>query len=456
MRIKRWIAWVLSLALLLAYIPTKSANASQFADIDNHWAKDDIERAVDEGLFVGVQPTKFAPDVAMTRAMFVTVIAKQSGYRPEDYKTTKFSDVKTKDWYAPAVAWAVQNRIVSGTSKTTFSPNKSITREQVAVMMVNYANYSNIVLPRVRKAKQFEDINQCADFALDAILTLYRSGIVEGMKQNRFAPKGTVTRAQGAVMLCNYMDISTHVYQDNEKVILVAHRGYSKIAPENTLCSYQLAAEKGYTYVETDVQFTKDNIPVLIHDDKIDRVSNGSGNVKDLTYQQLKQYDFGSWKSEEYTGTKIATFEEFIKLCAQYHLRPYIELKGKMTATQITDLLDTVAQYGMQNQVAWISFEYSDLLEIKKQSPYAELMLLAYNARDGYIQKANALKNGKNRITLSVSAKYLTPENRARCLRNHLHIGMWTVNDYRYSVEMANTSADFITTDVMTYDALYR
>ena len=81
-------------------------------------------------------------------------------------------------------------------------------------------------------------------------------------------------------------------YDLNVKAI--NHRGYSYEAPENTIPAYIMSKKKGFTYVEGDVSFTKDNVAVLLHDATIDRTSNGSGNITSLYYQELLQYDFGS------------------------------------------------------------------------------------------------------------------------------------------------------------------
>ena len=88
-----------------------------------------------------------------------------------------------------------------------------------------------------------------------------------------------------------------HEPEDNSGVLSVNHRGYSAIAPENTLPAYRLSKEKGFRYVETDVSFTSDGVPVLLHDASIDRTSDGTGKIAEMTFEQVRQYDFGSWKS---------------------------------------------------------------------------------------------------------------------------------------------------------------
>ena len=97
----------------------------------------------------------------------------------------------------------------------------------------------------------------------------------------------------------------------------VNHRGYGD-APENTLPAFIMSCKKGFEYVECDVALTSDGIPVLLHDDTINRTArNADGsqlsedvNIKDITYAQAVSYDYGLWKSTEYAGTQIPTFAE--------------------------------------------------------------------------------------------------------------------------------------------------
>lgn len=459
---KKILCFMLAAVILLSGLPVR-ASAAQFTDIAGHWAEQSINRAVENGLFSGVSATEFRPDSTMTRAMFVTVLAANSGYTPSEYKTNQFRDVPSNAWYAPAVAWAVENDIVAGTSKTTFSPNSPITREQAAVILITYSNASGRILPRVRDRITFSDSDRCADYALDSVYTLYCAGLIDGMTKTTFSPKSGMTRAQCAVILCGYLDICERSYTDAEKISMVNHRGYSYTAPENTIPAYQLSDQLGYQYVETDVQFTKDNVPVLLHDDTINRTSNveavtGSTKavyVSDCTLQQLQAYDFGSWKSQQYAGTQIPTYEQFISLCAQNNLHPYIELKSTMTQQQIQQLIDIVSRYGMYYDVTWISFSVNNLKIIRSLSPAAELMLLTSTLNTSSIQTAKSLKNGKNDVSISVQYSNLTASQRAQCLRAGLEFGVWTVDKESDAIRQANTSAEFITTDELTWNMLY-
>ena len=136
----------------------------------------------------------------------------------------------------------------------------------------------------------------------------------------------------------------------------IAHRGLCTEAPENTLSAFRLAAERGFKYVECDVRLTVDGIPVLCHDETVDRTSNGSGRVDDMTLIDLQQLDFGSWFSSDYNGERIATLEDFLKLCRNKGLHPYIEIKWDIQdGFEVDPVVDLLKKFGMCEEATIIS-----------------------------------------------------------------------------------------------------
>jgi glycerophosphoryl diester phosphodiesterase len=99
---------------------------------------------------------------------------------------------------------------------------------------------------------------------------------------------------------------------ERKQVDNVAHRGATGYAPENTIAGFDLAVDMKADYIEIDVQRSKDGKLVLIHDTTVNRTTDGTGKVGDLTFEQLRSLDAGSWKGEEFTGEKIPTFEEIL------------------------------------------------------------------------------------------------------------------------------------------------
>lgn len=240
----------------------------------------------------------------------------------------------------------------------------------------------------------------------------------------------------------------TVVTIDYDKTVkAVAHRGYSTIAPENTIPAYQLAKQMGFNYAECDIAFTSDNVAVLLHDSTIDRTSDGSGNVTALTYEQLLQYDFGSWKNEKYAGVKIPTFEEFIKLCKNIGLHSYIELKdgGNYTQAQIESIVDMVEKCGMQGNVTYISFNINFLNYVKAYDEKARLGYLA-DVTTSTITTANNLKTEENEVYMGVYYEYVTDEKVQMCVDNNLPLEIWTVND-QTTIENMNSYITGVTSD---------
>ena len=127
-----------ALMLATASIPAHAA-AERFTDVKpGAWYYTAVDYAVGEKLFSGTSSNTFSPNAPMTRAMFVRVLGNKAGVDPEDYPGSYFLDVPKGTWYTPYVQWAVGHEIISGTGGYKFSPNKSVTREQMALILYNY------------------------------------------------------------------------------------------------------------------------------------------------------------------------------------------------------------------------------------------------------------------------------------------------------------------------------
>lgn len=181
--------------------------APAFTDIHNHWAADNILFAASRGLLSGTSDTTFSPNTGMTRGMFVTALGRLAGINPDSYKTGKFTDVKADAYYAPYVNWAAQNDIVEGVTATTFAPDTNINREQMAVIMANYAKKLGYDLPKTLQAVTFADNAQISSWAKNAVRTMQQAGILSGKNGNKFDPKGTATRAEVATVLRRFVEI---------------------------------------------------------------------------------------------------------------------------------------------------------------------------------------------------------------------------------------------------------
>lgn len=230
----------------------------------------------------------------------------------------------------------------------------------------------------------------------------------------------------------------------------IAHRGYNTVAPENTIPAYVLAKKMGFDTAECDVSFTSDGVAVLLHDETIDRTSNGTGSIASTTYEQALQYDFGSWKSDDYAGTKIPTFEEFIRVCKEIQLHPYIELKenGSYTQAQISSVVGMVKAAGMQGNVTYVSFNPTYLGYVKEADPTARLGYIVRPITTGTIVTAVNLRTGKNEVSIMANYQSLTDDMVDLCKDADIPLDVWCPNDASW-IENMNAYIKGVTSDTL-------
>jgi hypothetical protein len=140
----------------------------------------------------------------MNRAMLVTVLHRLGGELSIG-GISSFSDVATAAYYAAAVAWAENFGIVTGVGGGLFAPNAEITRQDLAVMLLNYANKAGLTLPNIREYSGFADADRISSYALLAVEALYEAGIINGKGAGAFDPRGAATRAEVAAMLHRFV-----------------------------------------------------------------------------------------------------------------------------------------------------------------------------------------------------------------------------------------------------------
>ena len=180
--------------------------SSSFKDISSHWAKDNILFVTSRDLLSGTGKKQFSPDAGITRGMFAAALGRLAEINPADYKTKTFTDVPANASYAPYVNWASDKGIIPATGKTTFSPDASVTREEMAVIMANYAKATGRGLPAAQKAVTFTDHAQISSGAQAAVSATQQAGILAGKDGNRFDPQGIATRAEAATVLRQFIE----------------------------------------------------------------------------------------------------------------------------------------------------------------------------------------------------------------------------------------------------------
>ncbi|MDR7607277.1 MAG: glycerophosphodiester phosphodiesterase family protein [Armatimonadota bacterium] len=158
-----------------------------------------------------------------------------------------------------------------------------------------------------------------------------------------------------------------------------AHRGGAGLAPENTLAACRQALQLGIRWVEVDVRYTADRVPVLVHDDTVDRTTDGHGAVRQFSFVQLRELDAGSWFSSAYRGERVPSLEQLLGLLAQHpEAGAYVEVKeqgeeGKRLAQEVVDLVD---RWGLVERVRLASFWAEPLLGAREVRPEVALVAL--------------------------------------------------------------------------------
>lgn len=223
-------------------------------------------------------------------------------------------------------------------------------------------------------------------------------------------------------------------------VISVAHRGLSQTYPENTLVAYKAAKTAGFFVAETDVDWTSDNVPVLLHDSTINRTArNADGtelsstvSIRSITYEQALEYDFGVWKGEQFAGTEIPTFDQFIRLCRDVGINPFIELKyNQQTMEQTALLVQKVINHGMINRVSWISNFKDLLLQVLSIHQGANVQLVASQMTTDKWNAVSEIKSKYPAVNLTLCCGYddLSSEDIATIKGLNIPLNVWTLDN---------------------------
>lgn len=225
---------------------------------------------------------------------------------------------------------------------------------------------------------------------------------------------------------------------------IFAHRGSSGTHPENTLAAFQAAAQLPIAGVELDVHLTKDGEMVVIHDETIDRTTNGRGYVKDMTLAQLKKYDCGSWFSADWSGERIPALEEVFDVFAETDHILNIELKTDIFPydSLLTQVLKLAEKNGLTERILLSSFNHEDIQTACRETAVPSAILTFGVYVDAY-DYARVI--GTNRLHVNVPSAFRKMTTDA--LRKGAIVYAYTVNDLSYAKELKQIGVHGIFTD---------
>ena len=226
-------------------------------------------------------------------------------------------------------------------------------------------------------------------------------------------------------------------------MLVIAHRGASGHAPENTLSAFKKAVAMGATFVETDLQMSRDARLVAIHDATVNRTTNGQGAVHDMTLSELRRLDAGSWFGSEYAGEKIPTLEELLAFSKRNDVVFYLELKPQGSWGGEHALIGALRESGEIPRAVVISFDPSVVFKLRKIEPTLMTGLLY----EGQIEKPldKAIEVGARQV--AVRGDLVTPALLSAARKRDLQVVCWTVNHSAHMRALMAAGVDGIMSD---------
>ncbi len=223
------------------------------------------------------------------------------------------------------------------------------------------------------------------------------------------------------------------------------HRGASGYAPENTIEAFVLAAEMGAEGIELDVHLSKDGEVVVIHDESIDRTSNGEGYVKDMTLEELRSYSFYN-KMIDFVGVKIPTLEEVYEAIKGTEMLVNVELKTNIFRYEGIEekVLEITKKMGMEDRVLYSSFEHESIVKIKELKPDAKTGVLYMEAFIGICEYAKKLGAEALHPALHLA---LRKGYAAMAKEQGLQLNVWTANEKEEIELLVNFEVESIITN---------
>ncbi len=247
------------------------------------------------------------------------------------------------------------------------------------------------------------------------------------------------------------MDLPVSLYSDDgDGFVIIGHRGASAYHPENTMIAFRAAYEMGAEMIELDLTLSKDGIPVVIHDETLDRTTTGKGSVSDHTLEELKALDAGSWFSEEDSGEAIPTLQEVLEF-AKGKISVNIEIKTEAVTDEAWGGIEQkawelVKRYEMEDHVLFSSFDYRTVAHLKEINVDIAAALL-YEEQQSVNRSPSELVEGYDADAFNCSYRQFSKRWAKEALEAGFPVFVYTVNSKRLMRKMINRGASGIFSD---------
>ncbi|MET0726649.1 MAG: glycerophosphodiester phosphodiesterase family protein [Leifsonia sp.] len=242
-------------------------------------------------------------------------------------------------------------------------------------------------------------------------------------------------------------DVFGSLRAPGDPAFIAGHRGDRSVAPENTLPSLEAAlANPALGFIETDVQLTKDGVPVLFHDTTLKRITGHRGAIADYDWAQLRTFDAGSWYAEEYAGVHIPTFASLLDRLAKTEKRALVELKYAWTPDEVSRLVSLIEERGLGSRVVLASFSFETLESIQAVAPRTQRLMLVREITDDPVPVARMF--GVLAVATTAKAIAAHPDAVQRMHAANLGLLCYTLNTEETWDQARSLGVDGIITDV--------
>lgn len=226
-----------------------------------------------------------------------------------------------------------------------------------------------------------------------------------------------------------------------------AHRGFSGEYPENTMLAFQKAYDAGVDGIELDVQMTKDGEIVVIHDERVDRTTNGIGYVKDFLYKQLRSLDAGSWFHDRFARQRIPALMEVLEWIQDLDKEIMINIELKNNAINYPNLeeklLKMIGQFQLEKQVVLSSFNIYSMLKARRLHPSIEIGTLFAGVHKGAVPSAKLV----NAQAIHGDLPFVLSSEGKKAVAQGLKLRVYTVNDAKVAAMLQDAEVSALMTD---------
>ena len=232
---------------------------------------------------------------------------------------------------------------------------------------------------------------------------------------------------------------------DRGNTKMVAHRGVSGLELENTCAAFVAAGNRSYYGVETDVHVTSDGQFIIIHDDNTGRVAVESMVVEESDYKTLRSLQLKQKDGMMRTDLRLPSLEEYLTICKHYDKVCVLELKNPMPEEAVKGIIEACANVYCLEKMVFISFDFQNMLYIRKYAPNAEAQyLLAEEITQAHIDKLV-----QNNLDLDVHYLAMSEDLMKRLHESGIKVNCWTVDDPEIAERLVSWGIDYITSNIL-------